>query len=538
MNNWWKSACVYQIYPASFNDSTGSGTGDIQGIIQKLDHLTILGIDVIWLSPVYASPMADNGYDISDYYKINPLFGTMVDMDSLISEAKNRGIQIIMDLVVNHTSDQHYWFQSALNDPNSPYRDYYIWRDNKGQLPNTLGSCFGGPAWTLDKQSNEYYLHLFTKEQPDLNWDNENMRKDIYKMMNWWLEKGIAGFRMDVIDLVGKIPDEEVTENGPMLHTYLKEMNLATYKNREILTVGECWGANVENAKLFSNPDGSELSMVFQFHHIKLRWEDGNKWNTTDLDLDAFKSVIEKWQTGLYNAGWNSLFLGNHDLPRSVSYWGNDTSYRVESAKMLASLLHCLQGTPFIYQGEEIGMTNVQFDTLEEYRDVETMNFYELGLKNGLSHKSALNSIHKIGRDNARTPMQWSNEPGAGFTTGTPWIQVNPNYHTINTQTAIEDPNSIFYHYKRLIHLRKSKQVITDGAFAFIEASHPQLFAYTRSNQDEIIYCINNFSDSETTLELDTSLMTLELHNYDKVERSHHTLILRPYESIIFSIDK
>ncbi len=306
--------------------------------------------------------MADNGYDISDYYDINPMFGSMDDMDRLIEEADSRNIKIIMDLVVNHTSDQHEWFRSAVSDVNSPYRDYYIWRENKGTLPNDLDSIFGGPAWTLDEDSDEYYMHLFAKEQPDLNWENENVRKSVYKMMNWWLDKGVAGFRMDVIDLVGKVPDEKITDNGPNLHEYLREMNKATYKNKDVLTVGECWGADIDSAKLFSNPDGSELSMVFQFHHIMLRWKDGNKWNTVPLDLHAFKQVVKDWQTGLHGQGWNSLFLGNHDLPRSVSYWGNDQVYRVQSAKMLATLLHGLQGTPYIYQGEELGMTNVGFE--------------------------------------------------------------------------------------------------------------------------------------------------------------------------------
>ncbi len=438
MKKWWKKACVYQVYPTSFNNTSGSGSGDIAGITEKLDYLENLGINVIWLSPVYKSPMADNGYDISDYYDINPMFGTMEDMDRLIEEAKKRNIKIIMDLVVNHTSDQHEWFQSALADVNSPYRDYYIWRENTGDLPNDMESIFGGPAWTLDENSNEYYMHLFAKEQPDLNWENENLRKDVYKMMNWWLNKGIAGFRMDVIDLIGKVPDEKITDNGPMLHTYLKEMNQATYKGSDVLTVGECWGATVDSAQAFSNPDGSELSMVFQFHHIMLRWKDGNKWDTIPLDLDAFKSVIEKWQTGLHNRGWNSLFLGNHDLPRSVSYWGNDTKYRVESAKMLATLLHGLQGTPYIFQGEEIGMTNIGFDALEDYRDIESLNHYEIATKAGVSHEDAIESLKKIGRDNARTPMQWNDHENAGFTEGQPWIKVNPNHKDINVEAALK----------------------------------------------------------------------------------------------------
>lgn len=535
MKNWWKNACVYQVYPTSFKDTSGSGAGDIPGITSKLDYLQNLGIDVIWLSPVYKSPMADNGYDISDYYDINPMFGTMADMDRLIEEAKKRNIKIIMDLVVNHTSDQHEWFQSALSDVNSPYRDYYIWRENKGDLPNDMESIFGGPAWTLDEKSNEYYLHLFAKEQPDLNWENENLRKDVYKMMNWWLKRGIAGFRMDVIDLVGKVPDDKITDNGPMLHTYLKEMNKATYKGSDVLTVGECWGATVENAQAFSNPDGSELSMVFQFHHIMLRWKDGNKWDTKELDLEAFKSVVEEWQVGLHNKGWNSLFLGNHDLPRSVSYWGNDTTYRVESAKMLATLLHGLQGTPYIYQGEEIGMTNIGFDDLKDYRDIESLNHYKIARQAGVSHEDAMDSLKKIGRDNARTPMQWNASENAGFTQGQPWIKVNPNHKDINVESALKDKNSIFYHYKNLIALRKKYDVIRDGTFEFIQRDAKNIFAYKRENTDERLYCINNFSESPVTLALDFNPLDLKIvsHNYDSLSYSSGQLSLKPYESIM-----
>jgi len=535
MNKWWKNACVYQVYPTSFKDSSGTGSGDIPGITEKLDYLENLGIDVIWLSPVYKSPMADNGYDISDYYDINPMFGTMEDMDRLIKEAHKRNIKIIMDLVVNHTSDQHKWFKSALSDVKSPYRDYYIWRDNKGDLPNNMDSIFGGPAWTLDEKSNQYYMHLFAKEQPDLNWENDKVRKDVYKMMNWWLSKGIAGFRMDVIDLIGKVPDEKITDNGPMLHTYLKEMNQATYKGSDVLTVGECWGATVDTAQKFSNPDGTELSMVFQFHHIMLRWKDGNKWDTKALDLDAFKSVIEEWQKGLHNKGWNSLFLGNHDLPRSVSYWGNDTSYRVESAKMLASLLHGLQGTPYIYQGEEIGMTNIGFDNLEDYRDIESLNHYEIATKAGVSHEDAINSLKKIGRDNARTPMQWNASENAGFTDGQPWIKVNPNHKDINVEAALQDENSIFYHYKNLIALRKTHNVITDGTFDFIHRDAKNIFAYKRENADERLYCINNFSENTVKIPLDFDPRVLKLvsHNYESMKHSEGEVTLRPYESLM-----
>tara|TARA_Y100000588_G_scaffold375226_1_gene451292 strand:+ start:112 stop:1740 length:1629 start_codon:yes stop_codon:yes gene_type:complete len=539
MNNWWKKACVYQIYPASFKDTTGSGKGDLKGIISKLDYLALLGIDVIWLSPVYASPMKDNGYDISDYYGINPMFGTMEDMDLLIEEAKKRGIKIIMDLVVNHTSDQHPWFKEACADVKSPYRDYYIWRDNRGTLPNDLESIFGGPAWTLDQSSNQYYMHLFAKEQPDLNWDNENLRRDVYKMMNWWLKKGIAGFRMDVIDLIGKIPDEKITENGPKLHSYIQEMNQATFSSQDVLTVGECWGADLENSKLYSNPDGSELSMVFQFHHIKLRWKDGNKWDTTELDLNEFKRVISDWQTGLHGKGWNSLFLGNHDLPRSVSYWGNDGIYREESAKMLASLLHGLQGTPFIYQGDEIGMTNVGFENLDQYRDIESINFYDLAMEKGISHESALESMKKIGRDNARTPMQWDGSENGGFTSGKPWIDVNPNHKEIHVEKAISDTDSIFHHYKKLIGLRKSHKIFTEGSFKLLFENDPNLFVYVRENEHETLLCVNNYSDQPRLLDLSNVLPENEsqyeilVQNYKTINLSDRHVELKPYESLL-----
>jgi len=539
MNNWWKEACVYQIYPASFNDTTGSGKGDLQGIIEKLDYLSLLGIDVIWLSPVYASPMADNGYDISDYYSINPMFGTMEDMDQLIKTAKNKNIKIIMDLVVNHTSDQHPWFKEALADKTSPYRDYYIWRENKGALPNDLDSIFGGPAWTLDEKTNAYYMHLFAKEQPDLNWDNPQMRQDVYKMMNWWLDKGIAGFRMDVIDLIGKVPDEKVTDNGPKLHTYIQEMNQATFNSKNVLTVGECWGANLDNAGLYSNPDGSELSMVFQFHHIKLRWKDGNKWDTVPLNLKEFKSVISEWQVGLQGKGWNSLFLGNHDLPRSVSYWGDDGHYRKKSAKMLATLLHGLQGTPFIYQGEELGMTNVGFEKLDQYRDIESINFYDIARSQGVSHASALKSMQKIGRDNARTPMQWTDENYGGFSTNTPWIDVNPNYTLINAKESMADDDSIFHHYKKLIALRKKHKVFVEGQFKMLFENEDPIFAYTRSLKDQTLVCINNYSNVEHTLNIkdvlpiDKKAFQVLVHNYDTLNLQGDVLNLQAYESVL-----
>ena len=427
---WWHSSVVYQIYPRSFNDSNGDGIGDINGIREKLDYLKELGIDVIWLSPVYKSPNDDNGYDISDYCDIMDEFGTMDDMEKLLKEANEKGIKILMDLVVNHTSDEHKWFIEAKKSKDNKFRDYYIWRDPvNGHEPNNLGSCFSGSAWQYDESTDQYYLHLFSKKQPDLNWENENVRNEVYKMMNFWIDKGIGGFRMDVIDLIGKVPDEMITGNGPKLHDYLQEMNKAALEGHDLLTVGETWGATPEIAKLYSNPKRKELSMVFQFEHIGLDQIEGKeKWDVKPLDLLDLKKVLSKWQTELEGEGWNSLFWNNHDLPRIVSRWGNDREYRVESAKMLATLLHGMKGTPYIYQGEELGMTNVRFEDINEYNDIETLNMYKDRISKGYSHDEIMASIYAKGRDNARTPMQWDSTENAGFTTGKPWLKVNKNY--------------------------------------------------------------------------------------------------------------
>ena len=447
---WWHSSVVYQIYPRSFKDSNGDGIGDINGIREKLDYLKELGIDVIWLSPVYKSPNDDNGYDISDYCDIMDEFGTMEDMDNLLKEANERGIKILMDLVVNHTSDEHKWFIEAKKSKDNEYRDYYIWRDSvDGNEPNDLGSTFSGSAWQYDETTGQYYLHLFSKKQPDLNWENEKVRNEVYKMMNFWVDKGIGGFRMDVIDLIGKVPDEMITGNGPKLHEYLQEMNKAALEGKDLLTVGETWGATPDVAKLYSNPGRKELSMVFQFEHIGLDQIEGKeKWDVKSLELLDLKKVLSKWQTELEGQGWNSLFWNNHDLPRIVSRWGNDKEYRIESAKMLATLLHGMKGTPYIYQGEELGMTNVRFDDINDYNDIESLNMYKDRLSKGYSHNEIMESIYAKGRDNARTPMQWDDSENAGFTTGTPWLAVNKNYDKINAKQCLQDENSIFNHYK------------------------------------------------------------------------------------------
>ena len=538
---WWHSSVVYQIYPRSFKDSNGDGIGDIQGIIEKLDYLKELGIDVIWLSPVYKSPNDDNGYDISDYYDIMDEFGTMEDMDILLKESNKRGIKILMDLVVNHTSDEHKWFIEAKKSKDNEYRDYYIWRKPvDGKEPNELISTFSGSAWEYDEASGEYYLHLFSKKQPDLNWENEKVREEVWKMMNFWIDKGIGGFRMDVIDLVGKVPDEMIKENGPMLHEYLQEMNKNSFGKHDLLTVGETWGATPEVAKLYSNPSRNELSMVFQFEHISLDKIPGkNKWDLKPLDLRDLKRVFSKWQTELEGEGWNSLFWNNHDLPRIVSRWGNDKEYRVESAKMLATLLHGLKGTPYIYQGEEIGMTNIKFETIEEYNDIEIRNMYKDRISRGFKHEEIMESIYAKGRDNARTPMQWSEEDNAGFTTGRPWLTINENYKEINVDKALSDRNSIFYHYKKLIELRKDNEVIIYGDYTLLDPEDKNIYAYTRElNGDKILVVCNFYGENiefNYREEFNNEPIIL-ISNYGDSSIDIKSLKLRPYEAIMFRI--
>ena len=515
---WWHSSVVYQIYPRSFKDSNGDGIGDINGIREKLDYLKELGIDVIWLSPVYKSPNDDNGYDISDYYDIMDEFGTMEDMDNLLKEANERGIKILMDLVVNHTSDEHKWFIEAKKSKDNEYRDYYIWRDSvDGNEPNDLGSTFSGSAWQYDETTGQYYLHLFSKKQPDLNWENGKVRNEVYKMMNFWVDKGIGGFRMDVIDLIGKVPDEMITGNGPKLHEYLQEMNKAALEGKDLLTVGETWGATPDVAKLYSNPERKELSMVFQFEHIGLDQIEGKeKWDVKSLELLDLKKVLSKWQTELEGQGWNSLFWNNHDLPRIVSRWGNDKEYRIESAKMLATLLHGMKGTPYIYQGEELGMTNVRFDDINDYNDIESLNMYKDRLSKGYSHNEIMESIYAKGRDNARTPMQWDDSENAGFTTGTPWLAVNKNYDKINAKQCLQDENSIFNHYKKLIDIRKNNDTIIYGDYKLLCEDDENIFAYVRELNGDKILVVCNFYDKDVEFKFEGDF------NYSKVLLSNY----------------
>ncbi|GLQ74963.1 alpha,alpha-phosphotrehalase [Vibrio penaeicida] len=555
-NDWWRKASIYQIYPKSFCDSGSSGTGDIQGIISKLEYLKALGIDAIWLTPVYCSPMVDNGYDISDYFAINPDFGTMADFDELIAAAHRQGIRIIMDIVVNHTSTEHAWFQSALGDKNSPYRDYYIWRDPlNGDVPNNWESKFGGSAWELDGSTNQYYLHLFAKEQADLNWENPQVREEVKAIIEYWAEKGVDGFRLDVINLISKqqdFPSDDVGDgrrfytDGPRVHEYLQEISQTVFQKYGSVTVGEMSSTTLEHCQKYSSMDGKELSMVFNFHHLKVDYPNGEKWGLAPFDFLQLKSIFNHWQQGLNGKGWGALFWCNHDQPRIVSRLGNDEQYRVESAKMLAASVHFMQGTPYIYQGEEIGMTNPHFDSIDQYRDVESTNMYDIMVnQKGGSSDDMLRILASKSRDNSRTPMQWDDSEHAGFTQGTPWIDVARNYRDVNAMTAFEDKGSVFYFYQSLVHLRKELPVITDGDYQDLMPDHPSVFAYARSNGSQTLICINNFYEERVEITLpsryDMKQAKGVLGNYQTVEQlslvQSSNQSLEPYESRVFIIE-
>ncbi|HEK9441014.1 TPA: alpha-glucosidase [Streptococcus equi subsp. equi] len=534
--HWWHKATIYQIYPRSFMDTSGNGIGDLKGITGKLDYLQELGITAIWLSPVYQSPMDDNGYDISDYQAIAAIFGDMADMDELLDEAKQRGIKIIMDLVVNHTSDEHAWFVEARENPDSPKRDYYIWRDQ----PNNLMSIFSGSAWEYDDASGQYYLHIFSKKQPDLNWENAELRQSIYDMMNFWIDKGIGGFRMDVIDLIGKIPDSEITGNGPRLHEYLKEMNQASFGNHDLMTVGETWGATPEIARQYSRPENKELSMVFQFEHIGLQHKpNASKWDyAAELNVLALKEIFSKWQTELkLGEGWNSLFWNNHDLPRVVSIWGNDTVYREKSAKAMAILLHLMRGTPYIYQGEEIGMTNYPFERLSDVNDIESLNYAKEAMANGMSEEAVLDCICRVGRDNARTPMQWSSQKNAGFSTADQtWLPVNPNHQEINVASALADPDSVFYTYQKLIQLRQTQDWLVEADYQLLETSD-KVFAYKRQLGRETYLVVVNLSNQEQFFEESLHKAQVIISNTD-VQAVVESQQLEPWDAFCVKLDE
>lgn len=550
---WWKEAVVYQIYPRSFMDSNGDGIGDLNGITEKLEYLKELGIDVIWLSPVYQSPNDDNGYDISDYQAIMEEFGTMEDYDRMLARAHELGIKIMMDLVVNHTSDEHAWFVESRKSVDNPYRDFYIWRKGKdGKEPNNWGSCFSGSAWKYDPQTDMYFLHLFSKKQPDLNWDNPKVRDQVFEMMNWWCEKGIDGFRMDVISLISKpegLPDgipgetgyaDSGCANGPHVHEYLKEMNRKVLSHYDLITVGEAAGVTLEEAKRYANADGSELNMVFQFEHMGSGPEADNrygKWDSHKMPLPVWKKILSRWQTGLEGKAWNSLFLSNHDQPRSVSWFGNDSEqYREISAKMLGTCLHMMQGTPYVYQGEELGMCNAYFDKLEDYRDIESLNAYkELTETCGVSHEEMMGYLKRISRDNARTPMQWDDSANAGFTTGTPWIKVNSNYKTVNAKQQTTDPNSVFSYYKELIRLRHENDIIVYGEYELLEPQNEELFIYTRSWNNEQLMVLCNFTEKDIVI---PAAVTAQIPADAQILISNYVgnleSVLRPYEARVY----
>ncbi|PKG25439.1 alpha,alpha-phosphotrehalase [Niallia nealsonii] len=558
--SWWQKAVVYQIYPKSFHDTTGNGVGDVQGIIQKLNYLKELGVDVIWLTPIYASPQKDNGYDISDYYSIHHEYGTMEDFDELLVQAHQRDIKVIMDLVVNHTSTDHQWFKEASSSKDNPYRDFYIWRDGKedGNEPTNWQSKFGGNAWQYDEKTEQYYLHLFDVTQADLNWENEELRQKVYEMMTFWFEKGVDGFRLDVINLISKnqqFPDDDGSiapgdgrkfyTDGPRVHEFIHEMNKEVFSKYDSITVGEMSSTTLDHCIQYSNPGNEELSMTFNFHHLKVDYPNGEKWALGEMDFLALKSILSKWQVGMNKGGgWNALFWCNHDQPRVVSRYGNDEKYHQESAKMLATTIHMMQGTPYIYQGEEFGMTNPKFTSIGQYRDVESLNMYQILKVNGKSEEEVLEILQEKSRDNSRTPVQWDDSEHAGFTKGTPWIEVASNYKTINAEAALEESESVFYHYQKLISLRKEYNIITEGDYELLLADDPQIFAYIRSAGTEKLLVINNFYEKNTifkfpeTINFDGFKQSIILSNYPDSQLDPKNAELRPYESIVYHLKK
>ncbi|MED0876355.1 alpha,alpha-phosphotrehalase [Bacillus mobilis] len=553
MKDWHKSV-VYQIYPKSFNSYYNKETGDIKGVTEKLDYLKELGVDYIWLTPIYQSPQNDNGYDVSDYYSIDPSYGTMEEFEELLEEAKARNIEIMLDIVVNHSSTEHKWFKEAKKDKSSPYRNYYIWRDEK----NNWQSKFGGSAWKYDEKTEQYFLHLFDETQADLNWENEKLREEVYDMMRFWLDKGVTGFRLDVINLISKdqqfLNDDGSTAtsdgrkyytDGPRVHEYLQEMNRNVFEGKDVITVGEMSSTTINNCIKYSNPDRNELSMTFSFHHLKVDYPNGDKWTKADFDFIKLKEIMSNWQIEMQKGGgWNALFWCNHDQPRIVSRFGNDEKYRNESAKMLATAMHMLQGTPYIYQGEEIGMTNPKFESIEQYRDVESLNIYDIKLEEGLSKEEIIGILKQKSRDNSRTPMQWNEEVNSGFTTSTPWISVAENFKEINVENALADNASVFYHYKKLIELRKTYDVMTEGEYAILDENHSKIWAYTRTANDEVLLVINNFYGEEITysvsahVQLDGMKQEVLLSNYKDSSKDIANLHLRPYESVVYRYTK
>ncbi|MCT2537800.1 alpha,alpha-phosphotrehalase [Aquibacillus koreensis] len=554
---WWKKAVVYQIYPKSFNDTTGNGIGDIEGIIEKLDYLKELGVDVLWLTPIYDSPQRDNGYDISDYFSIYEQYGTMEDFDRLLDEAHKRDLKIIMDIVVNHTSTEHEWFHKSMSSKDNPYRDFYIWKDGKdGDVPTNWKSKFGGSAWEYDETTGQYYLHLFDVTQADLNWENEAVRDAVYRMMEYWLDKGVDGFRLDVINLISKdqnFPDDDGSvppgdgrkfyTDGPRVHEFFREMNEEVFSKYDIMTVGEMSSTTIDHCIKYTNPERKELDMTFNFHHLKVDYPNGEKWTKAPFDLHALKKILSTWQVEMHKGGgWNALFWCNHDQPRIVSRFGDDENFHKESAKMLATTIHMMQGTPYIYQGEEFGMTNPKFEAIDDYRDVESLNMFKMKKAEGMTEQEILDILKQKSRDNSRTPVQWDDSKNAGFTSSTPWIPVPDNYKDINAKKALADKDSIFYHYQKLNRLRKDYDIITTGDFELILEDHDDIFAYIRNDGNEKLLVLNNFYGKDTTYQLPShvnkeSVKEVLISNYPDVTKELGGK-LRPYESIVYYLKK
>lgn len=547
----FKQSVVYQIYPKSFNDSNGDGLGDLIGVVQKLDYLKELGVDYIWLTPFYISPQKDNGYDVADYYNIDPRFGTMEDFELLVEQAQARGIEIMLDMVFNHTSTEHQWFKKAMaGDEN--YKNFYIFKDGKEeQAPTNWISKFGGSAWQYVEEFDQYYLHLFDVTQGDLNWENEAVRQEIYKVVNFWLEKGVKGFRLDVINLISKpdvFEDDTIGDgrrfytDGPKIHEYLKELNENSFgKHSDVITVGEMSSTSVENCIRYSNPQENELSMVFNFHHLKVDYKDGDKWTLMDFDFGMLKDIFKEWQEGMQAGnGWSATFWCNHDQPRAISRFGDDVNYHKESAKMLATTIHLMRGTPYIYQGEEFGMKNPYFTSIEQYRDVEAINYFNILKEQGVSEEESLEILRAKSRDNSRTPVQWNAEANAGFTSGTPWIPVGASYEEVNAEAALADQDSVFYHYKKLISLRKEYEIISEGSIEMMLMDHLQVLAYTRTLGDQKLIVLNNYYGKETTVEMPVELVkeaNILISNYSDSQSLSTNMTLRPYESVAYLIE-
>ena len=549
---WWQSAVIYQIYPKSFQDSAARGTGDLKGIMARLDYLKTLGVDALWLTPVYVSPQVDNGYDIADYLAIDPAYGTMSDFEALLAAAHGRDIRIVMDIVVNHTSTEHAWFKSALGNKNSPYRDYYIWKDPvEGGVPNNWQSKFGGSAWELDPATGQYYLHLFAREQADLNWENPAVRAEVKKIIHFWAKKGVDGFRLDVINLISKdqrFPSDEVGDgrrfytDGPRIHEFLQDVSRDVFAPVGAMTVGEMSSTSLEHCQRYGALDGSELSMVFNFHHLKVDYPNGDKWTKAPFDFLELKRIFNHWQSGMHGKGWSALFWCNHDQPRIVSRFGDEGEHRVVAAKMLASTLHGLQGTPYIYQGEEIGMTNPGYQHIDDYQDVESRNIFAIKQAEGMSEAEILAILAAKSRDNSRTPMQWSAAPNAGFTQGSPWLKPAANYPEINAEAALADPDSVFWHYRDLIALRKAHPIFTQGDYQELLAGNEQSWAYTRSADGQTLLVVSNFYGEPVEFALPAELQTGEgrllLGNYPDSPARPQSCELRPYESLIWLMEQ